>query len=175
MKKIYTLIGLGILSTLAFTIFTVDNISDSLVLFQSSNIAQAQGFAEPDAVRPPAGALPTQTGLQEEGTVIELVAQIINWLLGFIGVVVFGLFVYAGFQYATAGGDEGKTQSAVKMMTNAVIGLLILFVAYAASNAVLGFVFQNSSGGGATGGTTNTTNNTGNVPNTLPLIILDES
>jgi hypothetical protein len=144
MKKIFTLIGLGILSTLAFTIFTVDNLNDSANLLQAVNIAEAEGFVTPDATRPPAGALPTQTGLQEEGTVIELVADIINWLLGFIGVVVLGLFIYAGVQYATAGGDEGKTQSAVRMMTNAVIGLLILFIAYAASNAILGFVFQSA-------------------------------
>jgi hypothetical protein len=148
MKKIFTLIGLGILSTLAFTFFSVDNINDSANLFQATNIVNAEGFATPDATRPPAGALPTQTGLQEEGTVISLVADIINWLLGFIGIVVLGLFIYAGVQYATAGGDEGKTQSAVKMMTNAVIGLLILFIAYAASNAILGFVFQNANTGG---------------------------
>lgn len=144
MKKIFTLIGLGILSTLAFTIFSVDNINDSANLFQAANIVNAQGFVTPDATRPPAGALPTQTGLQEEGTVISLVADIINWLLGFIGIVVLGLFIYAGVQYAIAGGDAAKTQSAVKMMTNAVIGLLILFIAYAASNAILGFVFQNA-------------------------------
>lgn len=144
MKKIFTLIGLGILSTLAFTIFSVDNINDSANLFQAANIVNAQGFVTPDATRPPAGALPTQTGLQEEGTVISLVADIINWLLGFIGIVVLGLFIYAGVQYAIAGGEEGKTQSAVKMMTNAVIGLLILFIAYAASNAILGFVFQSA-------------------------------
>lgn len=142
MKKQIFLITLFILSTLSMVVLAWDNINDSVSLYRAANIANAQGFVQPDATRPPVGALPTGTGLQEEGTVIGLVAQIINWLLGFIGIVVLGLFIFAGVQYATAGGDEGKTQSAVKMMTNAVVGMLILFIAYAASNAILGFVFQ---------------------------------
>jgi hypothetical protein len=148
MKNIFTIIGLAVLATLSFTISTQDNLIDSFHLYQAASIIQAEGLAAPNATKPPVGALPTQTGLQDEGTVIGLVAQIINWLLGFIGIVVLGLFIFAGVQYATAAHSD-RYEKAIATMTNAVVGLLILFIAYAASNAILEFVFQNANSSGA--------------------------
>jgi hypothetical protein len=90
----------------------------------------------------PVGGLPTGTGVNEATGLIGVISTVVRFLLGFLGVVIFLLFLWAGVQYATAGGDEGKTQTATKTMINAVIGLIIVFIAFAASNAILGFVFQ---------------------------------
>ena len=58
------------------------------------------------------------------------------------GVLLFLYLVYGGFRYLTAGGDEKAVQSAQKIMTNAIIGLLIIATAYFITDilgTILGF------------------------------------
>jgi len=81
------------------------------------------------------------TELNQSQDLIGTISTVINWFLGFVGIIVFGIFLLAGFEYATAGGDAGKTETAQKRMTNAVIGMVILFFAFTASNTILTFVF----------------------------------
>ncbi len=81
------------------------------------------------------------TELNQSQDLIGTISTVINWFLGFVGIIVFGIFLIAGFEYATAGGDAGKTETAQKRMTNAVIGMVILFFAFTASNTILTFVF----------------------------------
>ena len=81
------------------------------------------------------------TELNQTTDLVGTISTVINWFLGFVGIIVFGIFLIAGFEYATAGGDAGKTETAQKRMTNAVIGMVILFFAFTASNTILSFVF----------------------------------
>ena len=105
----------------------------------SSNISLAQ--RAPDATLPDPGTIPINTGVYQAPSLIETVSIIIRWILGFIGIVIFVIFLFAGFEYATAGGDEKKAENAQKRIVNAIIGLIIVFFAFVLSNAVLGFVF----------------------------------
>lgn len=88
------------------------------------------------------GSIPVNTGVYQANSLINTMSIVIRWALGFIGIVIFLIFLFAGFEYATAGGDEGKASNAQKRMINAVIGLIIVFFAFVASNTILGFVFQ---------------------------------
>lgn len=88
------------------------------------------------------GEIPDESGVFQSTDLIGTISIVIQWALGFIGIVVFIIFLFAGFEYATAGGDEGKASNAQKRMVNAIIGLIIIFFAFVASNAVLSFVFQ---------------------------------
>jgi hypothetical protein len=88
------------------------------------------------------GVIPTGSGVFQSTSLTGTISLVIRWALGFIGIVIFIIFLFAGFEYATAGGDEGKAKSATSRMINAVIGLIIIFFAFVASNAVLSFVFQ---------------------------------
>lgn len=88
------------------------------------------------------GVIPTGTGAFESTNLISTISTVIRWALGFIGIIIFVIFLLAGFEYATAGGDSAKAQAATSRMINAVIGLIIIFFAFVASNAVLAFVFQ---------------------------------
>jgi len=82
----------------------------------------------------------SQIGLKEVGTVFGgsraevdpryLVANIITVVLGFLAVIFLGLIVYAGFKYMTAGGNATQTEEAVKLLKNAVIGLVIILAAW---------------------------------------------
>lgn len=86
--------------------------------------------------------IPGGTGVFESFNLIQTIAIVIRWALGFIGIIIFLIFLFAGFQYATAGGDSGKAEEATSRIVNAVIGLIIVFFAFVASNAVLSFIFQ---------------------------------
>lgn len=103
-------------------------------------------FRAPDAQLPAKGAIPDPkaSGLFGGTSFIESVSIIIRWVLGFIGIIVFIIFLFAGFEYATAGDSPDKAKSAQSRMVNAVIGLIIIFFAFVASNAILSFIFPDS-------------------------------
>ncbi len=66
------------------------------------------------------------------------VERLINWTLGFLGILVFSMMLFAGFEYATAGGDEAKTNKAISRIKATVIGLVILFFAFVTTNLIVG-------------------------------------
>lgn len=67
-----------------------------------------------------------------------LVGNFINVILGLLGIVFVVLIVYAGFEYLTSMGEPAKVDKAKKLITNAVIGLVIIVAAYAISSYVIG-------------------------------------
>lgn len=79
----------------------------------------------------------------------QIVGKIIKIALGFLGAVAISIIIYAGFLYMTSGGDPAKTEIARKWIINAVIGLAIIFSAYAITsyifNKLLGAINNTSS------------------------------
>lgn len=61
----------------------------------------------------------------------EIVGLAISAILGLIGVVFLALMVYGGIIWMTAAGNEQRTQKAKQLITNSVIGLVIVVSAYA--------------------------------------------
>ncbi len=59
-----------------------------------------------------------------------LIGNLINYFLGFIGVIFLILTIYAGITWMTAGGNEEKIKKAKQLITNSVIGLIIVLAAY---------------------------------------------
>lgn len=66
-----------------------------------------------------------------------IVAQIINIVLGFIGIIFVVLVTYAGFMYLTAAGEEDKAKKAMTLLSQAVIGLVITLAAWSISYFVV--------------------------------------
>jgi heme/copper-type cytochrome/quinol oxidase subunit 2 len=64
------------------------------------------------------------------------VATILNTVFSLLGIVFVVLFVYAGFLWMTAAGNETQIEKAKKIMTGAVIGLGIMLASYAISKFV---------------------------------------
>lgn len=85
--------------------------------------------------------LVTQTGESaglQNRPLEQIVGSIINVVLGFLGIVLLAYMLYAGFLWMTAGGEEDKIKKAKGMITNAIVGLVIIVAAFAISNFVLG-------------------------------------
>jgi len=63
--------------------------------------------------------------------------QIINVILGFLGIIFTALLVYSGFKWMTSGGSEDAIASAKKTIWAAIIGLIIVLSAWSITTFVL--------------------------------------
>jgi hypothetical protein len=61
----------------------------------------------------------------------QIIASIIKLVLGLLGIIFLGLTIMAGFKWMTAGGNEEQVKKATSTMKNAIIGLIIVLMAYA--------------------------------------------
>jgi type IV secretory pathway VirB2 component (pilin) len=67
----------------------------------------------------------------------ELVGNIIQYLLGLLGIILVVLVIYAGVLWMTAGGNKDSIGKAQKIILNAAIGMIIIFAAYAITDFVI--------------------------------------
>ena len=67
----------------------------------------------------------------------QMVGKGVGVLLGVLGIAFVVMVVYAGFLYLTAQGEETNVKKAKKMLTQAVIGMVIVVSAYAISSYVI--------------------------------------
>ncbi|MFA6428223.1 MAG: hypothetical protein WCW02_01615 [Candidatus Buchananbacteria bacterium] len=87
------------------------------------------------------------TGNTSPITIEGLATNIINGILGFVGVLAFGMFLYGGFIWLTSAGNADKVKLGMNAMVWAVLGIAAIFLAYAILSTVLGF-FQTGAAGG---------------------------
>lgn len=85
----------------------------------------------------------------------EVVGSIVNIILSITGIILFILFFYGGFLILTAAGDDEKVGQGKKIIIQAVIGLLVVLVSYAASQYVINKLLgaTGAGSGTSTGGT----------------------
>jgi hypothetical protein len=79
----------------------------------------------------------TQAGISGGADLFTIIGNIINVALGFVGIVLLGLLLYAGWLWMTSEGDAKKIDSAKMMIRNAIIGLLIIVSSFAIVNFIL--------------------------------------
>ena len=91
----------------------------------------------------------TQTGNPQGGGVVSsatglgakdpraVAAQVINIILGFLGIVAVVIILLGGFKWMTAGGNEDKVGEARKLITAGIIGLIIILTSFAIASFVL--------------------------------------
>lgn len=70
-------------------------------------------------------------GFRAEQDIRQIAVKLILIALSFLGIIFLGLTIYAGFLYMTAGGNQEKTSESLKLLRNAIIGLLIIAVSWA--------------------------------------------
>lgn len=89
-------------------------------------------------------------GCSSAGCIADVVGRIINIVIGFLGIVLLCLFLYAGFLWMTAQGDEKQVKKAKDLIVNAVVGYFIIGTAYALTSFVLSNLATVTSGTEAT-------------------------
>jgi len=67
----------------------------------------------------------------------QMIGLIINIVLGILGVLLVLIIIWAGFLWMTSAGKPDQVEKAKKMIYQAVIGLLIIFAAYAIASFVI--------------------------------------
>lgn len=103
--------------------------------------ALAQGFGQAPVPAPINIAPPADFGTS--------ILNIINYILGFIGVVALAFFIYGVFRYITAGSNEDQLAESKGTMSMSLIGILIMGAVTALINFVVGLVTGSIGSGGA--------------------------
>lgn len=130
------------LRSLAFAMTAVS----MLVGFSAPLTASAQGTGQGvTAPNPLTGTATTYNRTIQQragfGTSVrslpEIIGNIVNIVLSFLGVLLLVYLIYAGFLWMTSGGDSKKADSAKSYIQNAIIGLVIILASFAISNFVI--------------------------------------
>ena len=125
-----------------FIAFVLMAILTPLVLFQGqggfanfANVANAENPAK-TGLDKTAGDL----GLSKagDGDPISITANIVKFILGFLGLVFILLLMYGGFIRMTAQGSPEKIKSSTGIITSAIIGVFIILAAYGITVFVVG-------------------------------------
>lgn len=65
---------------------------------------------------------------------------IINFVLILVGILALAFLVYGGFRYITSRGEDDEVEAAKNIITNAVIGIVVIGIAAALVNFVVGAI-----------------------------------
>ena len=76
-------------------------------------------------------------GFSSEDAVLGIVGNIINVVLGFVGVIFFVQMFYAGFRWMSAGGNEEVISESKQTVKNTIIGIAVVFGAFVVTNFTL--------------------------------------
>ncbi len=67
----------------------------------------------------------------------DLAGKVIDVALGFLGVLLLGLFLWGGFLWMTAAGEKEKVAKAQGVLANAIAGIVIVALSFAITSEVL--------------------------------------
>ena len=81
----------------------------------------------------------------EAPSIPTAVGRILSAMLALLGVLFFALTVWAGFKWMTAQGNQETATSAKTTLENAVIGLVLVVVAYALTSYIVSHLFNSPS------------------------------
>ena len=101
-------------------------------------LAQASNPSFPDAKSISGGNIPrilpacaqTAEGCTTLSQAMQLFTNVSEIVLGTVGMVLLGTFVYGGFLFILSRGDKGRVKKATEILSASVIGLISIFTAY---------------------------------------------
>ncbi|MDD4996116.1 MAG: hypothetical protein PHW15_01380 [Patescibacteria group bacterium] len=123
MKKFLSLIAL---------VAIVSALAPSALLAQTSNLDLGNNYVQ--NFREVAG--------YGEASITEVVGNIIKIVLSLLGLVAVVLVIIGGFQWMASAGNEDKIKSAKKLIGSALVGLIIVVLAYAIATFVISNIVE---------------------------------
>lgn len=76
-------------------------------------------------------------GIQSDAELPTIIGNIVYIILSFLGIVAVLIILLGGFKWMTAAGDDSKVEKAKKLIYSGIIGLVIIFAAFAIAVFVL--------------------------------------
>lgn len=118
-------------------IFTLASFVIGTLLFAVPALASDYGL------KATAGAAGIDTTV---GDIPTIIGNIIGTGLSLVGIAFFILTIYGGFLWMTAHGNDDQIKRALKIITAAIIGLIIVMASFAITNFVFNSLGTNSGG-----------------------------
>jgi len=87
------------------------------------------------------------TGPPQGGVLQRTIFKIINYVLGFLGIVFMILIIYGGFVWMTSAGNDQRVTQAKKIIGNAAIGLAIVLISYGVTLLIFRTLIEGTGGG----------------------------
>lgn len=116
-----------------------------LLIFSTQNVVNAetilrQNFEE--SLSKTTSGTGHDYDLSENINPFETIGNIIEILLGLVGIVFMGLIIYGGFKWMKASGREQDIEAAKKIIRAAMIGLIIVLASYAITAYIGNVLFE---------------------------------
>ena len=100
-------------------------------------LTKAYDFSEESGIQETAkGTGHNEMGIFTPGNLAGGVGTLISAALSFLGVLFLLLTLYGGYLWMTSAGNDEQVSKAKKILTSAVIGLIIIVAAYAVTAAI---------------------------------------
>lgn len=109
--------------------------------FVSKSLAQTGSYGLNETAGE-VGAFESQTGANYDNFLQTKAGQIIGTVLSFVGVLFLILMIYAGILWMTAQGNDSQVTKAKNLLINGIIGLIIVFAAYAITSFIGSEILQ---------------------------------
>lgn len=120
-------------NTIFLAIFSAVLFSALFFLLSAVSAQECEGGASATICIPTAAS----TGLPAPvGGVPGIVKNVLNWMLGLVGIIAIIGFVISGFQYITASGSEKIVETAKRNMTYSVIGVIVALSGFVIIQAI---------------------------------------
>ncbi len=110
-----------------------------------ANMVDTSGLGNPtaDTSAPAAANAPMNgiylpnTGLPSPGGgIMQILGNLLAWLLGIVGIIAIISFVISGIQYFAAAGEESKMETAKRTMTYSIIGVIVVLASFVIIQAI---------------------------------------
>lgn len=72
-----------------------------------------------------------------EDSLIDLVRTLLNYFLGFLGILALAIVIYGGFMYVTAGVNDSNAETGKNVLTYAAIGIIVILLSFVIVNTLL--------------------------------------
>jgi len=128
---------------------TIKKILFSLAAATALSIIPLSAAAQPAGTGGPSGGLrqidnpdvnPTNIQVGNQDDVLQLIAKIISWALYVAGAIAVLFVIIGGYRYLVSAGNEEAAKKGRQTVVNALIGLVIIILAYVIVNAVANFL-----------------------------------
>jgi TRAP-type C4-dicarboxylate transport system permease small subunit len=76
----------------------------------------------------------------------DVIINLVNVLLGFLGIIAVIIIIWGGFRWLTAGGNEESVATARSIITSGIIGLGIIIASFAIARFLILSLSQSTGG-----------------------------